>query len=179
MIYMRPDQMVPLAQYVLQVQSGCILHDVFTVINPKEFYVEDWRVHGGPDYWKDPMQTWTTRRGDCEDLSFLVGSVLVALGYRYTRILMGYHKNLCHVWAETMGPRGHWWLLEATTGKIIPMRHSEDRPHEYQVTECLYSIPGNEPLGTYYQESPCQVHGCLPAGIANPLAFIAMIQMLI
>lgn len=182
MRYMRPDQMVPIAQYVLQINggcNGCILRDIFKVINPKEFYIEDWRAYGIADWWKDPVQTWTTRRGDCEDLSFLIGSVLVCLGYKYTRIIMGYHKNLCHVWVETLGPRGQWWLLETTTGRIIPMRHSEDRPPEYQATECLYSIPGNEPVGMLYQDRPFHHHGCLPAGIANPLAFIAMLEMLI
>lgn len=175
MRYLRPDEMLHIADWIEQNSCGCYLRDIFMIVNPNKFYITDLKAHGIEDKWQDPAETLSRGTGDCEDLSFLVGSILMALGWRDIRILMGYYTNICHVWVEVRGPGGHWWLLETTKGWDIPMQNSEGRPQQYQPIECLYCAPGIEPIGVY--PGAMVPHGCEAYPGISPTMVLGMIDM--
>lgn len=47
----------------------------------------------GHDHWKKPEETIKDKRGDCEDLSFLVDKILTDLNYKTKVIAVFWEKN--------------------------------------------------------------------------------------
>ncbi len=84
------------------------------------------------DTWCPPTQTYSTRMGDCEDLSMLVVSVLLA-GYVDASLIIGTvadpQGTFGHAWVEGVDSQG-WFLIEATNGKL----YRDQRPAIYTPT---------------------------------------------
>jgi len=72
------------------------------------------------DVWCPPLQTYSRGMGDCEDLSLLTTSVLVAGGVD-TSLTVGTVQDprgdFGHAWVEGTDALG-WFLIEATNGKL-------------------------------------------------------------
>jgi len=107
----------------------------FVTLNIK--YAEDMRSYGFEEVWQLPKTTLERKLGDCEDLSFLLCSLLLALGVR-SRVVMGEWKGKGHAWVEAQ-VNGTGGILETTTAQ--PFTGFAD-PKDYSV------------VGTSPQEDP-------------------------
>lgn len=97
-------------------------------------YFEQHRLHYQADdehcdLWRSPKLTWELGYGDCEDLAFVVASLLALLGCEpivvVGRVLVR-GRWAGHVWVEGRDTRGGF-LIEATSGRL----HRGTRPVEY------------------------------------------------
>ena len=71
---------------------------IFNFVSVKIKYIKDKRFHGYEEYWTFPRETLRYGRGDCEDTSFLLTSLLIASGIdkRYVRVVLGSYKGYGH-----------------------------------------------------------------------------------
>jgi predicted transglutaminase-like cysteine proteinase len=74
--------------------------------------VKDSDQYGRTEVWQLAEQTFRKRRGDCEDLSILLGDWLEANGFA-TRIALGQFRRSGHAWV-VLHHDGHDYILEAT-----------------------------------------------------------------
>lgn len=103
---------------------------------------------GTSDLWQSPRLTLSRGGGDCEDLAILGMSLLIALGLDDVVLVLGTlhsrtRRPQGHAWLEGWDRQG-WFLLEATTGRLI--RHR--RPDEYVPLEVLKPNDAN-PQGSF------------------------------
>jgi hypothetical protein len=91
----------------------------------------DARSERGFDTWKFPDETLSARRGDCEDIAFLLASLLLASGISgyMIRVVLGNVRDAeashdhAHIWVMYKNENGSWMLLD-------PLLHTTDaRPH--------------------------------------------------
>lgn len=87
-------------------------------------YVSDKKAFGMPDFWLFPAETLTLRRGDCEDSSFLLATLMIASGIseHCVRVVIGrvFTRNTAygHCWVVYQNESGTWCLLESTLNSI-------------------------------------------------------------
>ncbi len=84
----------------------------------------------GVDPWQFPDETLTLRSGDCEDIAFLVASLLLASGVSgyHVRVALGHvedgsGKRHDHAWVLYKSEAGRWRLIEP-----LAVRHGGVRP---------------------------------------------------
>ncbi len=124
-------------------------------------YVSDKKAFGIPDFWLFPAETLTLRRGDCEDSSFLLATLMLASGIseHCLRVVIGkvVTKNSAygHCWVAYQNESGVWCLLESTLNSV-PQRlppadpfTERDSGDRYEPQLCfnrnhLWSIAPNE-----------------------------------
>jgi Transglutaminase-like superfamily len=114
-------------------------------------YVHDTTQYKKDDFWLFPPETYQIGKGDCEDGSFLLASLLIAGGIspfcvRVTlgRAYDGTGKPLGgHCWPIYKNEAGRWCILESTLGKI-PSRmpeadelSGEGQPFRYEPLFCF------------------------------------------
>lgn len=78
-------------------------------------YVADVAEYGHPEVWAMPSETLKRRVGDCEDLSFLLCSLLHALGIQ-ARVMFGEWRGTAHAWVEA-AVNGAAGILETTSNQ--------------------------------------------------------------
>jgi transglutaminase-like putative cysteine protease len=89
-------------------------------------YVYDIRKYKKGDFWLFPPETYQIRKGDCEDGSFLLVSLLIAGGISpfCVRVVLG---ELCderngsrggHCWPVYKNELGGWCILESTLDTV-------------------------------------------------------------
>lgn len=78
-------------------------------------YVSDMAQFGYEEVWQMPDSTLRRRMGDCEDLSFLLCSLLLALDVQ-ARVVFGMYKGVGHAWVEA-SVDGAGGILESTSGQ--------------------------------------------------------------
>lgn len=108
-------------------------------------YVTDKSSFGLEDLWLFPEETVMLGKGDCEDTSFLLATLLLASGIseQCVRVVMG--RVVCpegaygHAWVVYQCESGEWCLLE-TTLESAPERLAPADP---------FTLPGNQ-----YQYQP-------------------------
>lgn len=89
-------------------------------------YVHDSERQRKEDFWLFPPEIYTLQRGDCEDGSFLLASLLIASGISpfCVRVVLGEafdenSKSLGgHCWPVYKNEMGTWCILESTLDKI-------------------------------------------------------------
>jgi len=86
------------------------------------------------DTWKKPIQTLQDLRGDCEDMSLLLASILLRMRFP-VRLVYGLLGGRPHVWVETI-PEGKY-VFEPTSGKMIPWEKRFDEGY----VELVYISP--------------------------------------
>lgn len=99
---------------------------IWNHVAKKITYVYDKEAHGLPDFWMLPEELLTLERGDCEDSTFLLCSLLLASGISpfCVRVVLGvvYDKkgDLLggHAWPCYLDEIGKWRLLESTLDAI-------------------------------------------------------------
>jgi transglutaminase-like putative cysteine protease len=82
----------------------------------------------GFDCWYSPATTLRRRAGDCEDLTLLTVSLLLAAGVS-ARVAIGTVPGGGHAWVEGEDAHGGF-LIEATSGEL----HRYQRPSEYTLS---------------------------------------------
>jgi len=82
----------------------------------------------GFDCWYSPATTLRRRAGDCEDLTLLTVSILLAAGVS-ARVAIGTILGGGHAWVEGADAHGGF-LIEATSGDLYRQR----RPVQYALT---------------------------------------------
>lgn len=111
-------------------------------------YVSDMSQFGFEEVWQLPDSTLSRAMGDCEDLAFLLCSLLRALGVD-ARMVFGVYKGEGHawVWAQIGNVGG---ILESTSG--LPFTGFAD-PGGYTVEEAYAArTAGEETVGPVGQD---------------------------
>jgi hypothetical protein len=89
-------------------------------------YVEDKAAFGIPDFWLFPGETLTLKKGDCEDSSFLLATLMLASGIseHCVRVVLGKVNtkdgSFGHAWVVYQDEAGVWSLLESTLNQVPP-----------------------------------------------------------
>ncbi len=89
-------------------------------------YVHDTTKYKKDDFWLFPPETWQLGKGDCEDSSFLLASLLIASGISpfCVRVVLGMAfgskgKSLGgHCWPVYKNEAGIWCTLESTLDAV-------------------------------------------------------------
>lgn len=88
-------------------------------VHQKIIYVRDDDRWLRPDYWQSPAQTLNLGTGDCEDTSFLLASVLLAMGVKENDVyvVIGRWQSSGHAWVEGLA-NFKCYILESTSGEL-------------------------------------------------------------
>ncbi|MBI5846342.1 MAG: transglutaminase domain-containing protein [Nitrospirae bacterium] len=97
-------------------------------------YVYDTTKYKKADFWLFPPETYQIRKGDCEDGSFLLASLLIAAGISpfCVRVVLGEvfdekSKSLGgHCWPLYKNELGRWCILESTLDAIPALMPEAD-----------------------------------------------------
>lgn len=112
-------------------------------------YILDKAAMGMPDFWQFPAETLTLQKGDCEDTSFLLASLLLASGIseQCVRVVLGKVTSgggsYGHAWVVYRNEEGKWCLLESTLNEVppkLPLADPFTQPgakHQYHPQMCL------------------------------------------
>jgi len=142
---------------------------IWEYVAKKVEYVYDKKAHGMPDFWFFPEETLSLGKGDCEDSTFLLCSLLLASGISpfCVRAELGRvydeNGNLLggHAWPVYLDERGKWRLLESTLDSVpekMPLADSFTLPDiefQYEPLLCFnqYHLwlvkPSDKDLGYY------------------------------
>ena len=95
-------------------------------------YVSDFSLSGQAEYWQEPYWTVRVGHGDCDDMAFLLASILMVYGGD-VRVVYGTMKMGLHVWVEFRRDPGAFVILEATNGAV----YRQDYPL-YRTIEVLF-----------------------------------------
>jgi len=93
-------------------------------VNTHITYMSDLALTGEFEFWQEPYWTLKVEHGDCDDMGFLLASILMVYGGD-VRVVYGWLKNGLHVWVEYGQAPGRFVILEATNGKVYP----QNDPH--------------------------------------------------
>ena len=83
-------------------------------------YITDKSAFGFEDFWLFPEETLVLKKGDCEDSSFLLATMLLASGLseHCVRVVLGRISTpdgaYGHAWVVYQNESGRWCLLEST-----------------------------------------------------------------
>ncbi|HNX40426.1 MAG TPA: transglutaminase-like domain-containing protein [Methanothrix sp.] len=112
-------------------------------------YITDKTTFGVDDLWLFPEETLTLHKGDCEDASFLLATLLLASGIseHCVRVVLGSVSTpdgeFGHAWAVYQNESGRWCLMESTLDEVPadltpadPFVLSE-RKYQYRPMFCL------------------------------------------
>ena len=91
------------------------LREAYNYVALNVRYVTDTKVFGFEEVWQKPSSTLQRGLGDCEDLSFLLCSLLQALGVR-SRVVFGEYAGQGHAWVEASAD-SVGGILETTSGQ--------------------------------------------------------------
>ena len=83
--------------------------------------------------WKEPEETISTGVGDCEDVTFLIASMLASLGVNRTKVVAGYlikpnSEPEPHTWNEVDG-----MVVDATGSPEEVIHLKYDREFAYTI----------------------------------------------
>ncbi|MFZ2536664.1 transglutaminase domain-containing protein [Methanothrix sp.] len=114
-------------------------------------YVTDKSSFGMEDLWLFPEETLMLGKGDCEDTSFLLASLILASGVseQCVRVVLGRVGSPAgaygHAWVVYQCESGQWCLLETTLESAPPSLTPADpfilpgNQYQYQPQFCLNS----------------------------------------
>lgn len=114
-------------------------------------YVYDTAEYKKADFWLFPPETYQLGKGDCEDGSFLLGSLLISSGISpfCVRVVLGraYDKTGNplggHCWTVYKNEKGRWCILESTLNAALPrmpeadILSREDSSFRYEPLYCF------------------------------------------
>ncbi len=131
--------------------SSARLSGAYNYVTANIKYVTDKTQWGYLEVWSMPDETLKRGLGDCEDTSFLLCSLLLALGIN-AHVVFGEHKGKGHAWVEA------WFdstggILETTSGQpftgfVDPTAYSAERtiglpgPEDPLMAFLVYLAPG-------------------------------------
>jgi hypothetical protein len=91
------------------------MREAYNFVTLNTEYVPDMTQYGYEEVWAMPDEVLRRLRGDCEDLSFLLCSLLLALGVQ-AQVVFGMYKGQGHAWVEAQVD-GAGGILESTSGQ--------------------------------------------------------------
>jgi len=112
-------------------------------------YVTDKQAFGMEDFWAFPEETLVLHKGDCEDSSFLLATLLLACGIseHCVRVVLGKVVSsdgaFGHAWVVYQNEAGKWCLLESTLDTVPSQFALADalaqpgKQYQYQPQFCL------------------------------------------
>lgn len=93
-----------------------------------------YRAKAGRDPWQFPEETLVLRSGDCEDIAFLVASLMLASGISgyHTRVALGHVRDargsrFDHAWVLYKAESGSWRLVEPLAVRHAGIRSNRRR----------------------------------------------------
>jgi|AntAceMinimDraft_17_1070374.scaffolds.fasta_scaffold15131_1 predicted transglutaminase-like cysteine proteinase len=87
-------------------------------VNENIEYIRDKISCGYSDCWSYPSETLQNGYGDCEDMSFLLASLLMAKFKKNSiRVVIGWHNRNGHAWVEIVTKDKNELVLESTSGE--------------------------------------------------------------
>lgn len=92
-------------------------------------YKRDHHIDTRVDLWQFPYETLQKGTGDCEDMSFLLASILMQLELYYVRVVLGTLKGRGHAWVEVYDGY-QWFILDSTSKKMHPLSKRETLGYE-------------------------------------------------
>lgn len=97
-------------------------------------WVYDHIVYVGSNRWRKPESTLSNRRGDCEDVTFLIASMLPHFGYGRSKIEIGRLKmrsgeDEFHTWNRAKGD-----IIDGTAGPEMINEESYKKEESYIIT---------------------------------------------
>lgn len=109
---------------------------IWDFVARKVKYVYDKEAHGMPDFWMMPEETLSIKKADCEDVTFLLCSLLLASGISpfCVRAVLGLVYDAGgsllggHAWPCYFDEGGKWRVLESTLDTI---------PHKMPLADSL------------------------------------------
>ncbi len=138
-------------------------------------YVSDRKQHGIPEYWSFPCETLKRLKGDCEDVSWLLGSLLLATQYLdelqgsglnvyaddMVRVPLGAFQGNGHAWVDVCTDLftgdWEWYTIEPTANDKLSLDSNawpvdyairmDYQPELYVYREICEQIVGN--VGCY------------------------------
>lgn len=124
--------------------------EAFNFVSIEIEYVYDEVQFGFTDYWQLPSETLRSKKGDCEDTSFLLASLLLALriNQKRVRVVLGRFREDGHAWVEVF-VGNKWYILESTADDPLISWFERDWNYSPEI-EVYYNgcrMVGN--LGTY------------------------------
>ncbi len=87
-------------------------------------YITDKKLFGLEDFWLFPEETLILHKGDCEDSSFLLATLLLASGIseHCVRVVLGSVStpdgSYGHAWVVYQSESGRWCLMESTLDAV-------------------------------------------------------------
>jgi hypothetical protein len=145
---------------------------IWRLIARKITYVHDTTKYKKDDFWLFPPETWQIKKGDCEDGSFLLASLLIASGISpfCVRVVLGRAFDRSgkplggHCWPVYKNEAGIWCILESTLDTVpARMPAAEELAGEGQVFryEPLYCFNGHHLWAISPPESAAAGQGTL------------------
>lgn len=102
-------------------ETECKVIEALSYVNRNITYVSDKKQYGMSEYWAFPVETLESGAGDCEDISFTIASILLALNLPSdrVRVALGAKDSIGHAWCEVL-LNDEWFILEGARGTMIP-----------------------------------------------------------
>jgi hypothetical protein len=138
-------------------------------------YITDKKSCGLEDFWLFPEETLVLQKGDCEDSSFLLATLLLASGIseHCVRVVLGRVSTpdgaYGHAWVVYQNELGRWCLLESTLD-AVPSNLTPADPfimpgnqYQYQPQFCLnashlWSMGATKPQMAEYMKTRGRAH---------------------
>ncbi|HUS76612.1 MAG TPA: transglutaminase-like domain-containing protein [Methanothrix sp.] len=138
-------------------------------------YITDKKSCGLEDFWLFPEETLVLHKGDCEDSSFLLATLLLASGIseHCVRVVLGRVSTpdgaYGHAWVVYQNELGRWCLLESTLD-AVPSNLTPADPfimpgnqYQYQPQFCLnsshlWSMGATKPQMAEYMKTRGRAH---------------------
>lgn len=141
--------------------------EAFNFVSHSIEYERDKVAHGYPEFWSYPTETlrWRTDRwkrqrriGDCEDTSFLLASLLLALRVPENRVRVVLGAG--HAWVEAR-LNTEWFLLESTV---------DESWREWREITPTYRTQGYSPV-LYIYHNFCEQVGAKEDYTRHPIEY--------
>ena len=87
--------------------DNMVIKEIWNVVNIEIKYRHDDPVFQTPDFWMLPNEVWTQKKGDCEDVSFLLESAIRG----FSREAQAYATLGIYLDPFSRKPYGHAWVL--------------------------------------------------------------------
>ncbi len=129
-ILMKDPRVLPLVQDLRKISTNReeYIQNAFNLVRSRVQYVEDKNNQGMYEYVQMPMETLNLGKGDCEDMSILLMSLLWGGGVFESREALGYVTE-SHRWVEVLTPQG-WMVLDATNGDAFPVSMRREKGYK-------------------------------------------------
>jgi predicted transglutaminase-like cysteine proteinase len=109
------------------------ISQAFNFVTSNIMYKRDHHIDSRVDFWQFPYETLRKGTGDCEDMAFLLASILMQMGLYHVRVALGKLNNRGHAWVEAYDGY-QWHILDSTSKRMYPLSDREKQGYEVDYT---------------------------------------------